>query len=39
VTLSRDKLAHCHRMFCEEGPYDQHHDPDEPGRFKRLPLS
>jgi len=39
VTLSKDKLAHCHRMFCEEGPYDQHNDPDEPGRFKRLPLS
>jgi glucarate dehydratase len=38
VTLSRDKLAHCHKMFLEEGPYDQHHDPDEPDRFKRLPL-
>lgn len=38
VTLSRDKLAHCHRLFLDEGPYDQHHDPDEPGRFKRLPL-
>ena len=35
VTLSRDKLAHCHKMFLDEGPYDQHHDPDEPGRFKQ----
>jgi glucarate dehydratase len=38
VTLSREKLGHCHRLFVENGPYDQHHDPEEPGRFKRLPL-
>jgi glucarate dehydratase len=39
VTLSRDKLAHCHRLFVDEGPYDKFHDPDRPGRFRRLPLA
>ncbi|SEE38705.1 glucarate dehydratase [Rhizobiales bacterium GAS188] len=38
VTLSRDKLDHCHRLFLDQGPLDQHHDPEEPGRYKRLPL-
>jgi glucarate dehydratase len=39
VTLSRDKLAYCRRLFLEEGPYDKFHDPDRPGRFRRLPLA
>jgi glucarate dehydratase len=38
VTLSRDKLAYCHRLFVEEGPYNKFHDPDRPGVFRRLPL-
>ena len=31
VTLCQDKLAHCHRLFLDQGPLDQHHDPEEPG--------
>jgi len=38
VTLSRDKLAHCHRLFVEHGPYDKFHDPERPGVLRRLPL-
>jgi glucarate dehydratase len=38
VTLSRDRLAHCHRLFVENGPFDKFHDPDRPGVFRRLPL-
>lgn len=38
VTLARDKLAHCHRLFVEQGPYDKFRDPDRPGVFRRLPL-
>ena len=38
VTLSKDKLAFSHKLFLDEGPYSQHHDPEEPGRYKRLPL-
>ena len=38
VTLSRDRLAHCHRLFVENGPYDKFHDPDRPGVLRRLPL-
>ena len=39
VTLSKEKLAFCHRHFVENGPFDKFHDPDRPGRFRRLPLS
>lgn len=39
VTLSRDKLAFCHRHFVENGPFNKFHDPDRPGVFRRLPLS
>jgi glucarate dehydratase len=39
VTLSRDKLAYCHRLFLEQGAYDKFHDPDRPDRFRRLPLA
>ena len=38
VTLSRDRLAHCHRLFRDNGPYDKFHDPDRPGVRRRLPL-
>lgn len=38
VTLSREKLAHCHRLFVEHGAYDKFHDPDRPGVMRRLPL-
>lgn len=39
VTLSREKLAFCHRLFLEEGPYNKFHDPDRPGILRRLPLA
>jgi glucarate dehydratase len=39
VTLSKDRLAHCHKLFVEQGPYDKYHDPDRPGVLRRLPLS
>jgi len=38
VTLSRAKLAHCHKLFVDQGPYDKFHDPERPGIFRRLPL-
>lgn len=38
VTLSREKLAHCHRLFVENGPHDKFRDPDRAGVFRRLPL-
>jgi glucarate dehydratase len=38
VTLSQNRLAHCHRLFLEHGPYDKFRDPDRPGTFRRLPL-
>jgi glucarate dehydratase len=39
VTLSRDRLAFCRRLFLDEGPYDKFHDPDRPGVLRRLPLA
>jgi len=38
VTLSREGMARCHRLFLDEGPYDKFRDPDRPGVFRRLPL-
>ena len=38
ITLARDKLAHCHKLYVEQGPYNKYHDPDRPGTFRRLPL-
>jgi glucarate dehydratase len=38
VTLDRDKLAFCHKLFVEEGAYNKFHDPERPGTFRRLPL-
>jgi glucarate dehydratase len=39
VTLSKDRLAFCHQLFCDEGAYDKFHDPDRPGVYRRLPLA
>ena len=39
VTLSRDKLDHCHRLFVDGGPFDKYHDRKRPGTFRRLPLA
>jgi glucarate dehydratase len=39
VTLSKSGLAHCHRLFVDDGAYDKFHDPDRPGVFRRLPLA
>ena len=39
VTLSHEKLAHCHKLFVDHGAYDKFHAPDKPGTFRRLPLS
>jgi glucarate dehydratase len=39
VTLSADRLAHAHRRFVEDGPFDKYHDPARPNTFRRLPLS
>ncbi|MBY0613052.1 MAG: mandelate racemase/muconate lactonizing enzyme family protein [Beijerinckiaceae bacterium] len=39
MTLSRDKLAHCHALFLRDGPYDKFRDPDRPGIYRRLPLA
>jgi len=38
VTLSADRLAFCHRHFCDHGAFDKFHDPDRPGILRRLPL-
>lgn len=39
VTLDRDKLAFCHRLFLDEGPYNKFHNPERPGVHRRMPLS
>ena len=39
VTLSPERLAHCHRLFLDEGPANKHHDPAAPDRYRRMPLS
>jgi glucarate dehydratase len=38
VTLSARRLAHCHQLYIDHGPYDKFHDPDRPGILRRLPL-
>ena len=38
VTLSADKLAFCHRLFVDNGPFNKFHDPERPGVMRRLPL-
>jgi glucarate dehydratase len=39
VTLDRDKLAFCHGLFVNDGPYNKFHDPDRPGVYRRMPLA
>lgn len=39
VTLSRDRLAHCHALFVAQGAYNKFHDPDQPGVMRRMPLA
>ncbi|WP_342364306.1 mandelate racemase/muconate lactonizing enzyme family protein [Terrarubrum flagellatum] len=39
VTLSREKLSYCHKLFVDNGPMNQHYDPEMEGRFRRLPLA
>jgi len=38
VTLSPKGLKRCHERFLKEGPYIHYHDPQAPGKFRRLPL-
>ncbi len=38
VTLSPDKLRHCHKLFTDHGAYNKFHDPERPGVMRRLPL-
>ncbi len=38
VTLSSKGLKRCHERFLKEGPYIHYHDPQAPGKFRRLPL-
>ncbi len=37
VTLDRDRLAHAHRLFVEQGPLSYYVDPVLGGRYRRLP--
>jgi glucarate dehydratase len=39
VTLDRKSLERLHRDFVRNGPLDHFHDPQRPGRFRRLPLA
>jgi len=38
VTLDRDRLAHAHKLFLDQGPCNKYHDPDAPGVYRRLPF-
>jgi glucarate dehydratase len=38
VELDRDALQRWHRHYLDNGPTDHFHDPEKPGRFRRLPL-
>jgi glucarate dehydratase len=39
VTLDRKALDRLHRDFQSRGPLDHFHDPQRPGRYRRLPLA
>lgn len=39
VTLDRDRLAHAHRLFVDNGPLSYYIDPALGGRYRRLPLA
>ena len=38
VTLDRDRLAFAARLLAERGLPNKYHDPDAPGRMRRMPL-
>lgn len=38
VTLSPGRLRRCHERYLQEGPYNYFRDPDDAGRYRRLPL-
>jgi glucarate dehydratase len=38
ITLDRSSLAMLHQDFVENGPLDHFHDPERPGRYRRLPV-
>jgi hypothetical protein len=37
ITLSKDRLAFCHKLLRDEGAYGKSRDPDWPGVYRRLP--
>lgn len=39
VTLDRQALDHWHRHLVDNGPFEHFHDPEAPGRYRRLPLA
>ncbi|MEL6289525.1 MAG: enolase C-terminal domain-like protein, partial [Pseudomonadota bacterium] len=39
VTLDRDRLAHLHKLFVDNGALNKFRDPAHPGRMRRLPLA
>jgi glucarate dehydratase len=39
VTLSPDRLAHCHKLYMDEGPLDKYRDPFAPDQNRILPLA
>lgn len=38
VTLDRERLAHAHKLFVDDGPLSYYIDPALAGRYRRLPL-
>lgn len=39
VTLSPERLKRCHERYLEDGPYNYFRDPDQPGKYRRLPVN
>jgi glucarate dehydratase len=39
VTLDRQALQRWHRHYMDNGPMDHFYDPEQPGRYRRLPLN
>ena len=38
VTLDRERLAHAHKLFIDDGPLSYYVDPALAGHYRRLPL-
>lgn len=38
ITLSREKLAHAHALYLEQGVYNKYYDPLAPHRMRRMPI-